>query len=119
MPKLLPDIVLEHIRAVNAFDTGAIVATFAKDAFVNDSQREIVGTSAIRQWLETEIVGYRVTMMVREIRDHYGDPIVNCLYDGDYDKTNLPKELILTNYFKVRNGKIASLILIRNKPSPY
>jgi hypothetical protein len=40
-------------------------------------------------------------------------------YDGDYDKTNLPKELILSNYFKVRNGKIVSLVIIFNQPSPY
>ena len=34
-------------------------------------------------------------------------------------KTNLPEELILTNYFTVRDGKIASLIVIHNTPSPY
>ena len=33
----------EHIAAVNAFDTDAIVATFAEDAYVNDNRREIVG----------------------------------------------------------------------------
>ncbi len=40
-------------------------------------------------------------------------------YDGEYDKTNLPKELILSNYFKVRNGKIVSLVIIFNQLSPY
>jgi hypothetical protein len=45
--------------------------------------------------------------------------IVNCLYDGDYDKTNLPKELILTNYLRVHDGKIVSLFYIHNKPSPF
>jgi hypothetical protein len=34
-------------------------------------------------------------------------------YDGDYDKVDLPDPLILTNYFTVENGKIASLIVIR------
>jgi len=37
----------------------------------------------------------------------------------DSDKTNLPKELILSNYFKVRNGKSVSLVIIFNQPSPY
>jgi hypothetical protein len=42
---------------------------------------------------DKEIVGDHVTMQVRDVRDHYGEIIVNRLYDGDYDKTNLPKEL--------------------------
>ena len=40
--------------------------------------------------------------------------VVRGRYDGDYDKTNLPDELILTNYFTVSEGKIDSLIVIRN-----
>jgi hypothetical protein len=119
MAQKLTDIVAEHIRAINAFDTEAVVATFAEDAFVNDVQREIVGIDAIRRWIEKEITGEHVTIEVREIVDHYGDNIVRGRYDGDYDKTNLPKELILSNYFKVRDGKIVSLIIVFNKPSPF
>jgi hypothetical protein len=119
MVRELSGIVAEHIRAVNAFDTDAIVATFAEDAYVNDVQREIVGIPAIRRWVEKEIVGDHVTMEVREVLDHYGDPIVRAAYDGEYDKTNLPKELILSNYFKVRAGRIVSLIIVFNKPSPF
>src|ERR1700734_4330487 len=94
----LSGIVAEHIRAVNAFDCDAIVATFAKDAYVNDNKREIVGIEAIRRWVEKEIVGDHVTIEVREVIDHYGETIVRGRYDGDFDKTNLPGELILTNY---------------------
>ena len=119
MTQELSGIVAEHIRAVNAFDIDAIVATFAKDAYVNDNRREIVGIEAIQRWVEKEMVGDHVTIEVREVLDHYGDTIVRGVYDGEYDKTNLPKELLLSNYFKVRNGKIASLIIIFNQPSPY
>jgi hypothetical protein len=119
MTQKLSGIVAEHIRAINAFDSDAIVATFAKDAYVNDNKREIVGIEAIRRWIEKEIVGDHVTIEVREVLDHYGDTIVRGVYDGDYDKTNLPRELILSNYFKVRDGKIVSLIIISNQPSPY
>ena len=118
MTQELSGIVAEHIRAVNAFDTDAIVATFAKDAYVNDNRREIVGIEAIRRWVEKEMVGDHVTIEVREVLDHYGDTIVRGAYDGDYDKTNLPKELILSNYFKVRNGKIVSLIIIFQSAVP-
>jgi len=119
MTKELTGIVAEHIRAVNAFDANAIVATFAQDAYVNDNQREIVGIDAIRRWVEKEMVGDHVTIEVREVVDHYGDTIVRGAYDGEYDKTNLPKELILSNYFKVRNGKIVGLLIVFNQPSPY
>jgi hypothetical protein len=40
-------------------------------------------------------------------------------YDGEYDKTNLPDELILSNYFSVRDGKIVSLVVIYNQPVAY
>ena len=71
-------------------------------------------TEAIGKFIAKEIVGDHVTMEVREIIDHYGDIIVRAKYDGDYDKTNLPDELILTNYFTVSDGKIVSLFVIRN-----
>jgi hypothetical protein len=45
--------------------------------------------------------------------------IVRGRYDGTYDKTNLPGELIMSNYFAVRDGKIVSLAVIRNQPSEY
>jgi hypothetical protein len=119
MTQELSGIVAEHIRAINAFDTDAIMATFAADAYVNDNRREIIGTEAIRRWVEKEIVGDHVTIELREVLDHYGETIVRGAYDGGYDKTNLPKELILSNYFNVRSGKIVSLIIIFNQPSPY
>jgi hypothetical protein len=115
----LPAIVAEHIAAVNAFDTDRIVATFAADAYVNDNRREIWGTDAIRAFVAKEFVGDNVTMEVREVIDHYGDVIVRARFDGTYDKANLPEELIMTSYFGIRDGKITSLAVIFNQPSPY
>jgi ketosteroid isomerase-like protein len=47
----------EYIKAVNAFDTDAIVATFAEDAYVNDNRREnIAGIDATRRSVEKEMV---------------------------------------------------------------
>jgi hypothetical protein len=111
---VLQGIVAEHVAAVNAFDEDAIVATFADDAFVNDAHREFWGTDAIRGWVAKEIVGDNVTIDVTEVIEHYGQTIVRGRYDGTYDKTNLPDELILTNYFTVRDAKIVSLIVIHN-----
>ena len=115
----LPPIVTEYLAAVNTFDTERIVATFADDAYVNDNRREIWGTDAIRKFTAREFVGDHVTMEVREVVDHYGDIIVRAKFDGTYDKTNLPDELVMTSYFAVRAGKITSLTVIFNQPSPY
>jgi hypothetical protein len=115
----LPPVVAEHFAAVNAFDTDRIVNTFAPDAYVNDNRREIWGTEAIRKFMDKEIVGDHVTMEVREVIDHYGDIIVRSRWDGTYDKAGLPDELVGTSYFAVRDGKITSLAIIVNQPSPY
>jgi hypothetical protein len=58
-------------------------------------------------------------MDVREVIDHYGDIIVRARYDGTYDKTNLPDDLVMTSYFSIRDGKITSLAVINNQASPY
>jgi hypothetical protein len=115
----LSGVLAEHVAAVNAFDIDAVVATFAADAYVNDARREMRGVDAIRAWVTKEMVGDHVTMDVREVIDHHGDTIVRARYDGTYDKTNLPDELIMSNYFSVRNNKIVSLAVIFNQPSPY
>ena len=113
----LAPVLAEYIAAVNAFDEDAIVATFAADALVNDAHREFWGTEAIRRWVAREMTGDQVTIDVTEVIEHHGDAIVRGRYDGDYDKTNLPDELILTSYFTVRDGKIVTLIVIHNTPN--
>ena len=115
-PATLEGVVAEHIRAVNNADTDAIMATFAADAYVNDARREISGIDAIRHWVETEMVGDNVTIEPVEVLDHHGDTIVRGRYDGTFDKANLPAELVLSNYFSVRDGKIVSLIVVFNQP---
>src|SRR5689334_21847169 len=105
----LPPVVAGHIDAVNAHDEDAIVATFTVDALVNDARREFWGAEAIRRWVAREITGDHVTIDVTEVIEHHGDIIVRGRYDGTFDKTNLPEELVLTNYFTIRDGKIVSL----------
>jgi ketosteroid isomerase-like protein len=112
-------VVADHIAAVNAFDEDAIVATFAPDALVNDAHREFWGAEAVRRWVAKEMVGDHVTIEVTEVLDHHGQMIIRGQYDGDFDKTNLPDQLILTNYFTIRDEKIESLFVIRNTPAAY
>jgi hypothetical protein len=115
----LTGVVADCIAATNAMDLDAAVATFAPDAYVNDNRREFVGIDSVRAWLAKEMIGDNVTVEVREVIDHYGDTIVRGRYDGTFDKTNLPEELVLSNYFSVRAGKIVSLVVIFNQPAEY
>jgi hypothetical protein len=115
----LAAVVAAHIAAVNAGDEDAIMATFADDALVNDARREFWGSAAIRRWVAKEMTGDHVSIDVTEVIDHYGDTIVRGRYDGAFDKTNLPDDLILTNYFTVRDGKIVRLIVIFNTEAAY
>ena len=110
----LGGVVAEYVAAVNAFDKDAVVATFADDALVNDVRREFWGKDAIRGWVREEIVGDRVTVDPVDVVEHHGQTIMLGRYDGEYDKTNLPDELILTSYFTVQDGRIATLIIIHN-----
>ena len=113
----LHGIVASHIAAINAQNEDAIVATFATDGLVNDARREFWGIEAIRRWVAKEIVGDKITLEVIEVIDHYGETIVRGRYDGEFDRTNLPDEVILTNYFTIRDEKIVSLIVVRNSPA--
>ena len=111
----LAGIVAAHIAAVNAQDEDAIVATFADDALVNDAHREFWGTDAIRRWVAKELVdpharGHRGARAPG--RDDRPRPLRRRIRQA-----NLPEEVILTNYFTVRDGKIVSLIVIRNSPA--
>jgi hypothetical protein len=110
----LGGVVAKYVAAVNAFDEDAIVATFADDALVNDVRREFWGKDAIRRWVREEIVGDRVTVEPIDVIEHHGQTILRGRYDGEYDKTNLPDELILTSYFTIRDGRIVTLIIIHN-----
>jgi hypothetical protein len=116
-PTGLTGVVAEHIAAVNARDIDAIMATFAEDAYVNDARREFAGSAAIRRWVAKEMVGDKVSIEVREVLDHHGDTIVRGAYDGEFDKSSLPDEVVLSNYFGVRDGKIVSLIVVFNQPA--
>jgi hypothetical protein len=108
-----------HIAAINGLDVDAIMDTFADDALVNDASREFWGREHIRAFMAKEFVGDHVTVEPVEAVDNAGMWCVRCRYDGDYDKTGLPDPLIMTNYFRLRDGKIVSLLVIKNTEPQY
>jgi len=113
----LPPAIDRFFRAMNAFDGDALIAAFLDDAFVNDNRREFWGKTAIRKFAEKEILGDKVTMLPTEVRTQYGMTVVAAKVDGTFDKTNLPAPLILTSYFTLQGDRIATLIIIHNRPA--
>jgi hypothetical protein len=114
MTRSLPSPIAEYIEASNTFDGDRLIAAFAEDALVNDARREFWGIDAIKRWSAEEVIGDKVTMDVKEVKEHYGGFIVDAVVDEEFDKTNLPYLVILTHYFTVSDDKIVSLIIIRN-----
>ena len=111
----LPQVIADHVAAHNQPDPQAFLETFAPDAILNDAQREFLGHEAIRAWAAKEIFGDNVTLEVQKAWKHPSSIIVHAKYKGDFDKTNLPDPLILTNYFVLKDGKISQLITLLNK----
>jgi hypothetical protein len=114
MTETLPSAITEYIEASNSFDGDRLIAAFADDAFVNDARREFWGAAAIKKWSDREVIGDKVTMDVTDVTEHHGMYVVNANMDGEFDKTNLPDPLILTHYFTVQDGRIVTLMIIRN-----
>ncbi|MCI2421993.1 nuclear transport factor 2 family protein [Saccharopolyspora sp. K220] len=114
-----PQVVRDHLKAINALDLDAIVAVFPDDAYVNDNSREIRGKEAVRAFFAKEFVGDSVSIEPVEVIEHYGDVIIRGRYDGTYDKTNLPEVLIMSNYLTIRDDQIVAEAIIFNQPSPY
>lgn len=118
-PTELSGVFADYLHAINAGNLDAAIACFADDAYVNDARREFVGKPAIQRWIAKEMIGDHVRIDVREVLDHHGDLIARGAYDGTFDKTNLPDELILTSYASLRDNKIVSLVIIFTKPTDY
>jgi ketosteroid isomerase-like protein len=116
---VLDGVIADHVSAINRFDVDGVMATFAEDALVNDASREFRGRDHIRRWIEKEMVGDHVTLEPIEVVDNAGMYAVRCKFDGDYDKTNLPNPLIMTNYFRLADGKIVTLFVIKNNEPAY
>lgn len=114
-----PKVIQDYFAAVNLHDLDGILANFLDDSYVNDAHREIRGITAISAFYAKEIVDVNLVCTPVSAFEHHGEIIVSSKYDGDFDKTNLPDELILTSYFTLENDKIVSLKIINNRASEY
>ena len=115
----LDPVIAAHIAAIKQLRRGCHHGTFADDALVNDVAREFWGPEHIRAFVTKELAGDHVTLEPIEAVDNAGMWCVRSRYEGDYDKTGLPDPLIMTNYIRVRDGKIVTLFILNNKRPQY
>jgi hypothetical protein len=111
----LPASVAAYIRATNAGDLDALLATFVDDALVNDQLQDYRGKQPIAAWAARDVIAERMTLKVANIVQHYGHSIVTAHVDGAFDKRGLPDPLVLAFYFSFHEGKIDQLIILRNQ----
>lgn len=113
----LPPCIHAFIETVNAADSARFLACFAKDALVNDVQRDFLGTQAINAWSDREVMVGELVLKIHRAFEHYGDYVVEVHTDGNFDKTHLPDPLIITQHMSVRDNKIVKMITILVKPA--
>ena len=115
----VPQVIQDFVDAGNRCDREAFKAVFADDALVNDVERDFWGIDAIMSWADKEVLvpADNVTLEIVDSKEHYGDYIVKLKVDGNFDKTNLPDPLYITQHITIRDNKIVKFMSIQVKDS--
>ncbi|OJY28454.1 MAG: hypothetical protein BGO98_05085 [Myxococcales bacterium 68-20] len=104
------------IDAINAGDGPALLSVFAEGAMVNDQLREYWGSAAIAEWIARDVVGQRLAMRIRRVRNNHSHAVVEATVDGAFERRGLPDPLVVSFYFSIDTGKIDQLLILRNEP---
>lgn len=84
MPLNLPTPIATYFEAKNAHDIDAMLAVFSDQASVRDEGRDMVGHSAIRNWMEETSRKYRVTVQPTAIDQPEAQSIVTAMVSGTF-----------------------------------
>jgi len=107
VPPTVPPVIQEFVDATNAADTERFVATYTDDAYLNDWGREFHGPDGVRSWNETDNIGmqsqFELISVVPGSAD--GEYTANIMVTSNRFNGTGPFK------FKLRDGKIASLVL--------
>ena len=101
----LPTPVSNYFKAVNLQDVDAMLSAFAEEASVRDEGRDMIGRTAIREWIGDTTRKYHVTLT--PISVHHADEktIVTAQVSGTFPGS--PVEL--RYQFTITGEKIARL----------
>lgn len=79
----VPEPVARLLQAANDNDIDAFLAGFTGDGMVDDWGREFTGADAIRSWSDSEFIGKRVSLDVREVTQDGATTVVTAQVGGD------------------------------------
>jgi ketosteroid isomerase-like protein len=109
----IPAPISQIIQASVDEDMAAFLAPWAPDALLSDSHRKYWGREAIRRWASIEWMGDHVRVTeVRDLTARGEDIVAHLVLDGIYDKQELPADYVGTFLFKIRDGRVARLIIL-------
>jgi hypothetical protein len=112
----LPKPIEMIVEASRENDMASFLAAWAPDALLCDSHRQYWGIEAIRRWTSIEWTGDNVAFTeIRDVRTHGDDVLMYAVIDGIYDKEGLPNDYLSTFFFKVRDDRVARLIILPSR----
>lgn len=112
----MPPPVTDFFDALNSADEDTLNAIFAQNALVNDQLRDFRGSSEIRNWIHSEVIGESMRADVTAVSTHFGDCIVTANVTGNFDTTGLPDPLELCFHFGLREGHVVTLYVMHKLP---
>ncbi len=105
MTDTLPGPIDTLLRAANANDTDAFLATFTQDGVVDDWGREFTGHAAIREWSDREFIGQNVRLDVTGVT--YAGDTTTVVADVGGDGYNGPSHFS----FKIESNHVARMTI--------
>lgn len=107
-----PSVISAFVQGVNAAALTVLIDLFAHDAHVNDQLRNFWGCEAIARWLEQEIIGDNVRLLVLKVREHYDTQIVEAEMSGAFSQGSSRQPLGVDLHFTARAGRIVRLLVL-------
>jgi hypothetical protein len=101
----LPTPISNYFKAVNAQDVDDMLSAFADEASVRDEGQDMIGRTAIREWINDTTRKYRVTLAPTGVRRANERTIVTAQVSGTFPGS--PVEL--RYQFTITGEKIARL----------
>jgi hypothetical protein len=100
----LPTPVSNYFKAVNLQDVDAMLSAFAEEASVRDEGRDMIGRTAIREWIDDTTRKYHVTLTPISVH-HAEKTIVTAQVSGTFPGSPIE----LRYQFTITGEKIGTL----------
>ena len=104
-----PQVIADHVNAVNERNSKAFLDTFSPTAVITDEGQQIQGVAAISDWNDVKNIGAEITLKPTNVVQRGGKTILTAEVDGSFDKTGLPDPLLMDLHFTLEADLIDTL----------